>query len=91
MMSEALAAGVPVRSRLGGLEEQLVHGETGWLVEPDSVDALESALRTALENPRDFEEMGQRGRAHAADHLDIQITADRYRGLYERVLAAQCE
>ncbi len=41
----ALSAGVPVLSTaVGGLPEIVRHGVDGWLVEPDSVDALTTAL-----------------------------------------------
>lgn len=43
---EALACGVPVIAyRRGGLTEIVKDGETGFLVEPDSVDGLVSAIR----------------------------------------------
>jgi UDP-glucose:tetrahydrobiopterin glucosyltransferase len=42
---EALACGVPVISyQRGGPAEILQHGETGWLVEPDSIPALVTAI-----------------------------------------------
>ena len=42
---ESLACGVPVISyRRGGLGEIIREGETGWLVEPDSVDGLVQAI-----------------------------------------------
>ena len=42
---EALACGVPVIAyRRGGPAEIVKDGKTGWLVEPDSVDALVAAI-----------------------------------------------
>jgi UDP-glucose:tetrahydrobiopterin glucosyltransferase len=42
---EALACGVPVIAyRRGGPSEIVRHGETGWLVEPDSVTGLVEAI-----------------------------------------------
>ncbi|MGC9526817.1 MAG: glycosyltransferase family 4 protein [Limnospira sp.] len=42
---EALACGVPVIAyRRGGPAEIVRHGETGWLVEPDSVEGLIEAI-----------------------------------------------
>jgi UDP-glucose:tetrahydrobiopterin glucosyltransferase len=46
VLIEALACGVPVISyRRGGPAEIVRDGETGWLVEPDSVEGLISAIR----------------------------------------------
>jgi UDP-glucose:tetrahydrobiopterin glucosyltransferase len=43
---EAMACGVPVVAyQRGGPAEIVQHGETGWLVEPDSVPALVNAIR----------------------------------------------
>ncbi|KAM3097000.1 glycosyltransferase family 4 protein [Phormidesmis sp. 146-12] len=43
---ESLACGVPVIAyRRGGPSEIVRDGETGWLVEPDSVDGLVSAIK----------------------------------------------
>jgi UDP-glucose:tetrahydrobiopterin glucosyltransferase len=46
VLIEALACGVPVISyRRGGPAEIVRDGETGWLVEPDSVEGLISAIQ----------------------------------------------
>jgi UDP-glucose:tetrahydrobiopterin glucosyltransferase len=46
VLIEALACGVPVISyRRGGPAEIVRDGETGWLVEPDSVEGLIAAIR----------------------------------------------
>ena len=45
VVAEALAVGVPVVAyRRGGPAELVRHGETGFVVEPDSVDGLVAAL-----------------------------------------------
>ncbi|HEX7300581.1 MAG TPA: glycosyltransferase [Solirubrobacteraceae bacterium] len=63
---EAQAAGRPVIGvNAGGARETVVHGQTGWLVPPDDVDALASALRTdyhdgRLAAPAEIREHAQR-------------------------------
>jgi glycosyltransferase involved in cell wall biosynthesis len=48
---EAMRAGLPViASRVGGVGELVVHGETGLLVPGGSVAALTDALKNVLEN-----------------------------------------
>jgi glycosyltransferase involved in cell wall biosynthesis len=49
---EAFAAGTPViASANGGLREIVVHGKTGFLVEPGNVDALARAIAFAEDHP----------------------------------------
>lgn len=46
---EALAEGTPViGSRIGGIPEAVIEGETGWLAEPGDVGSLSGALTKAV-------------------------------------------
>jgi glycosyltransferase involved in cell wall biosynthesis len=61
---EAMAAGLPVvASRVGGLAEAVVHGETGLLVPPADPGALAAALRRLLGDPALRTRLGEAGRA----------------------------
>jgi glycosyltransferase involved in cell wall biosynthesis len=60
---EAMAAGRPViASRIGGLADIVVEGETGLLVEPGNPQALRQAINHLLANPQDRERMGEAAR-----------------------------
>lgn len=65
---EAMAAGKPVvASRVGGLPEVVVDGETGFLLPPGDCRAWAQGLEAILHLPRArLEAMGQAGRARAA-------------------------
>lgn len=61
VLMEAMALGLPVLStRLGGIPE-LVDEKVGWLVEPDSVEALVQALGTIAQEPEERQRRGSRG------------------------------
>lgn len=59
---EAMAAAKPVvASRIGGIPEVVVHGETGFLVPPGEPEAIAYALKVLLENPDLAKKLGQTG------------------------------
>jgi len=61
---EAMAAGLPVvASRVSGIPEVVIEGESGWLVPPEDIGALESALREVQDDPAEARRRGRVGRA----------------------------
>lgn len=67
---EPMARAVPViASRVGGIPEVVVDGETGILVPPADEAALASAIRSLLDNPQTRERMGRAGAQRAAQHF----------------------
>jgi UDP-glucose:tetrahydrobiopterin glucosyltransferase len=80
---EALACGVPVIAyRRGGPSEIVTDGETGWLVEPDQV----AELATAVGRLEQIDRLACRRRAEA--HYSMQAMGDRteqwFRDLLQR-------
>jgi UDP-glucose:tetrahydrobiopterin glucosyltransferase len=78
---EALACGVPVISyRRGGPTEIVREGETGFLVEPDSIDGLVSAINRLDEIDR------YKCRLQAETEYSIEALGDRFEQWFERIL-----
>jgi glycosyltransferase involved in cell wall biosynthesis len=66
--AEAALAGKPVvGSRSGGAAEAVINGQTGFVVDPDSVDEVEKALLAILQNSEVAARMGLAGRTWALD------------------------
>lgn len=87
VMSEAMAAGVPVlASELGGLSERITSGQDGLLFEPNSVPALASALVSALTNETRLEGWARAARDLVHSQLSLGVTADRYAAFYGSAL-----
>jgi glycosyltransferase involved in cell wall biosynthesis len=89
VLVEAMACGLPpIAVNRFGPGEIVTDGETGWLVEPDDVDALALALRRAIDNPHERAQRGTRARAVAAERYGWPAIAGRFAAvLDESVLA----
>lgn len=79
---EALACGVPVISyRRGGPTEIVHHGKTGWLVEPDNVAELATAIQQISQLDR------QACRQQAETEFSLEAMASRYEKWFGDILA----
>jgi alpha-maltose-1-phosphate synthase len=87
---EAMACGTPVvASRVGGIPEVVVDGETGWLVPPGDPAALAEALRVALADPARARRMGEAGRRRVEAHFSWDRIAERTLAVYRDAIAAK--
>jgi glycosyltransferase involved in cell wall biosynthesis len=68
---EAAACGLPsVASRIYGLTDAVVHGETGLLFPPGDIESLFQAIVSLMENPMLRNRMGKAARNRARDLFD---------------------
>lgn len=80
---EAMEAGVPVvASRVSGIPEVVVPGETGWLVDPVDPEGLRAALREVLLDPAGAKRRGEAGRRRALAKHRPAASAEIWWGLY---------
>jgi starch synthase len=91
---EAMACGTPVvASRVGGIPEIVVEGETGYLVDfdPADPDAFTSALAGRLErllgDTTLASRMGKSGRERVLQHFGWRAIASQTVQLYDRLLS----
>ena len=72
---EAMTAARPVVStRLAGIPESVVHGETGLLVSPGDTTELAQALEQLMRDPGQRSRLGRAGRARVEQHFRIEHT-----------------
>jgi glycogen synthase len=84
---EAMACGTPVvASRVGGIPEVVVDGETGWLVEPGDPAVLGRALGRALADPERARRMGEAGRRRVEAHFSWERIAERTLDVYRQAI-----
>ena len=84
---EAMAAGVPVvGSRVGGIPEMVVNGETGWLVPPRDPAALAAAVARTVQSAALRSQLARAGRQRAEACFSLTRHAQRLQGIYDTLL-----
>ncbi len=79
VVSEALWQGTPViGSRVGGIVQQVVDGQTGYLVEPLDVDAIAANMARILEEPEQTAHLGRQAQEHVRRHFLLPELVRRY-------------
>ena len=83
----AMAYGLPViASNVGGLPEAIERTKSGWLVPPESPEALADAIVAAASDPARLFEVGRHARERAAQ-FSIARTVEKTEQFYLRLLA----
>jgi glycosyltransferase involved in cell wall biosynthesis len=83
---EAQAAGVPViSSAVGGAEEGILHGMSGYRVEEGRADLLANRIGEILCDPHKAAEMGKAGRQFVAARFDIKRCTNTLEELYDQI------
>jgi glycosyltransferase involved in cell wall biosynthesis len=88
VLLEAAAAGLPiVATRVGGNQEVVRDGTTGFLVSPGEDEALGAAMLRLMALPEaERRAMGNRGHDHVRQHYGLAQAVDRYEAAYREVL-----
>jgi glycosyltransferase involved in cell wall biosynthesis len=83
---EAMAAGLPVvGTRVGGIPELVVDGETGFLVDRDDARGLADALERLAADADERKSMGAKAAKRAQTEFSAAGVAARMVDLYERI------
>lgn len=87
VLTEASSCGVPcIGTRVGGIPEAVVHGETGFLTEPEDVYDLAEKIAQVVSNPDLANSMGRRGRELACDVFDLRKQTRSLESMYAELL-----
>jgi len=81
-----MACGRPIlATRVGGTTDLIADGETGMLMEPGDVEALEDGLIRVLTNRGQAVAMGRRAREWAERQVTWERVSRMYQQVYEEV------
>ena len=75
-----------IGSRIGGIPEQIVDGETGYLVTPGDSEELRQALERLLSDRESREQMGRAAKEKVKDFFASSIVG-RIEEIYNEVLS----
>jgi glycosyltransferase involved in cell wall biosynthesis len=89
-LMEAMACGAGcIATRLEAVTDVLIaDGESGFLVAPRDVDALETSLRRLISQPACARAMGMRARTRIERDFSLTKTAEQYLAAYRELLAS---
>ncbi len=86
---EAMRSGLPViATRVGGVPELVIDGETGLLVGPDDVGAMADAMRRLASDSALRSRLGAAGRQRFVEHFTVERMRQRIAGVYDALIAA---
>jgi glycosyltransferase involved in cell wall biosynthesis len=86
---EAMACGKPVVStNRGGPAETILHGETGFLVEPGDAAGLARHVIALLRDSGLRARLGMAGRRRVETHFSARVTAERFTHVLDKLLAS---
>jgi glycosyltransferase involved in cell wall biosynthesis len=90
VVMEALAAGVPVvGTAVGGMDELVGEGVSGYLVPPSSPETMTLAMRRMMDaSKEDRREMGMRGRAMMQSHFEGETVLETWQELIRDTLGS---
>ena len=84
---EAMSCEVPVvATRVGGLPEVVMHGETGFLADLGDVQSMADYALRIVDDPALKAEMGRNGRRRAVECFDQRNIVPHYEKFYSEVL-----
>ena len=88
MLMENMACGLPaVSTRLVGIPDLIIDGETGLLVEPNNAEQLADAIQRIAADPALAKRLAENGRQHILDHFQLEPALNPLIDYYKTKLA----
>lgn len=78
-----------IASRVGGLPEVVLDGETGIMAEPGDIESLVQAMERLIHNPEERAKMGKAGREFVLKHYDWQRNVTQMEEVYYSLIKSR--
>jgi len=86
VLLEAMSMATPVvSSRMAGVPEVVINGETGFMVEPGSKDELSAAIVNLCSDETVLKEMGENGRHMMEEKFDKQVQFEAFLQYFHKI------
>jgi glycosyltransferase involved in cell wall biosynthesis len=90
VVTEAMATGLPVvATNIAGIPDQVVDGETGYLIPTGDARALAERVRRLATRPDLRKRMGEAGHRRASENFSATEMVDRTQSVYKELLEEQ--
>jgi glycosyltransferase involved in cell wall biosynthesis len=85
---QAMAMQLPVVSTtVGAIDEAVIDGETGIMIEPKNSPALAAALKQLIDNPDQRQQFGQAGRMRIENNYSAKHMVDAMESVFTKAIA----
>jgi glycosyltransferase involved in cell wall biosynthesis len=86
VLLEAMSMRTPVvSSRMAGVPEIVVNGETGYMVEPGKSDQLVNAILKLWSDQNTYEKMSEKGRKLMENKFDKEVQFNKFLEYFQRI------
>lgn len=83
---ESLGCKIPVISTpVGAISEVIVDGETGYLVEPGSIDQIADKLNYVLSSPPELNAIVDNGHQKYVESFTSEVILPKWQSIYEKM------
>lgn len=87
VVHEAMHAQLPViATTVGGIPDAIIHGKTGFLVEPNDLHSLTACLSCLIDDPTLAREVGKKAQAFAQENFTYQAYYNKYEQLFANII-----
>lgn len=83
---EAMAAGLPViATRVGGIADFLIDGETGFVCKPEDPESIKEAIERIIKNPETVREVKENAFRMVTEKYDWEIVASQMKEVFAKL------